>query len=169
VLAGRDSARFEAVSLGILGQCAGTVPLRPRTGKLRGFDRARDRCRTNRRALPEFRRDPGLADGLYSRSPKLWNAPMTNVQIRVEHKLGRAEALARIRRAADGMGAKAASYVRSAEWSDTGAVVVGNGFDGRFVVSDVDVTADVELGWKLSFFPLKVQREAEVWLADLLR
>lgn len=118
---------------------------------------------------PEFRGDSAHRDGLYSRSSKLWNARMTNVQIRVEHKLGRQEALARIRRAADGMGAKAASYIRSAEWSDTGAVVAGNGFDGRFVVSDTDVTADVDLGWKLSFFPLKVQREAEAWLADLLK
>ncbi len=106
---------------------------------------------------------------LYSRSWKPSNAVMTNVRIRVEHALGRDEAMARIRRAADSMAPKAAAYLRSVEWSDSGAVVLGDGFDGRFVVSENDVTADVELGWKLSFFPLKVQREAETWLADLLR
>jgi hypothetical protein len=83
--------------------------------------------------------------------------------------VGRAEALGRIRRAAEGMGSKAASYVRSVEWTETGAVVVGEGFDGRFVVSETDVTAEVQLGWKLAFFPLKVQRDAEAWLAELLR
>lgn len=106
---------------------------------------------------------------LYSSAGKFSNAVMTNVRIRVEHALGRDEALARIRRAADGMGSKAAAYVRSVEWSEAGAVVAGDGFDGRFAVSENDVTAEVELGWKLSFFPLKVQREAETWLANLLR
>ncbi len=94
---------------------------------------------------------------------------MGTVRIRVEHKLGRAEALDRIRRAAEGMGSKAAAYVRSVEWTDTGAVVVGESFDGSFVVSDIDVTAEVQLGWKLAFFPLKVQRDAEAWLGELLR
>lgn len=94
---------------------------------------------------------------------------MGNVQIRVEHALGRAEALRRIRAAAEGMDAKAASYVKSVEWSDTGAVVHGSGFDGRFAVSDTDVTAEVELGWKLAFFPLKVQRDGEAFLRDLLK
>ncbi len=94
---------------------------------------------------------------------------MGTVRVRVEHKLGRAEALGRIRRAAEGMGSKAAAYVRTVEWSETGAVVVGEGFDGRFVVSETDVTAEVELGWKLAFFPLKVQRDAEAWLGELLK
>ncbi|MCY2959706.1 MAG: polyhydroxyalkanoic acid system family protein [Planctomycetota bacterium] len=94
---------------------------------------------------------------------------MGSVRIRVEHALGRQEALSRIRRAADGLGAKGAAYVKSVEWSESGAVVAGDGFDGRFVVTDTDVTAEVELGWKLAFFPLKVQRDAEAWLRDLLR
>jgi hypothetical protein len=94
---------------------------------------------------------------------------MATVQLRVEHKLGRAEALARIRKAVDGVGAKAAAYVQSIEWSDSGAVVHGNGFDGRVVVTDTDMTAEVELGWKLAFFPLKVQRDGEAFLRDLLR
>lgn len=94
---------------------------------------------------------------------------MGTVRIRVEHALGRAEALGRIRRAAEGLGSNAAKYVKSVEWSDAGAVVVGDGFDGRFVVGDTDVTAEVELGWKLAFFPLKVQRDGEAFLRDLLR
>jgi len=94
---------------------------------------------------------------------------MGNVQIRVEHALGRAEALGRIRKAAESMGSSAAKYMKSVEWSDSGAVVVGDGFDGRFVVTDSDVTAEVELVWKLAFFPLKVQRDGEAWLRDLLR
>lgn len=94
---------------------------------------------------------------------------MGSVRIRVEHALGRDEALARIRRAAEQLSARGSGYVRSIEWSETGAVVVGEGFEGRLVVTDVEVTSEVELGWKLAFFPLKVQRDAEAWLRELLR
>ncbi len=93
---------------------------------------------------------------------------MGKVTLKVEHALGRTEALARIRRAAEGMDAKAAKYVRSVQWSESGAVVDGDGFSGAFTVTDTDVTADVELGWKLAFFPLKVQRDGEAFLRNLL-
>jgi hypothetical protein len=96
------------------------------------------------------------------------NAPMAEVTIRVEHALGRAEALARIRRAAEGL-AQQGRVVQRLEWSETGALVAGDGFEGRLVVGDAEVTGSVELGWKLAFFPLKVRREAEAWLAELLR
>lgn len=94
---------------------------------------------------------------------------MGTVQIRVEHALGRDEALVRIRNAAEQLSSRGSGYVRSIEWSESGAVIVGESFEGRLVVTEVEVTGDVELGWKLAFFPLKVQRDAEAWLRDLLR
>jgi hypothetical protein len=96
------------------------------------------------------------------------DAPMAEVTIRVQHALGRAEALARIRRAADEL-VQQGRVVRRLEWSETGAIVAGDGFEGRLVVEETEVTGAVVLDWKLSFFPLKVRREAEGWLAELLR
>lgn len=97
------------------------------------------------------------------------NVAMGNVRIRVEHALGREQALDRIRRAAEGLTSKGSGYVRSVEWSESGAVVVGESFEGRLEVTEVEVTGEVVLGWKLAFFPLKVQRDAEAWLRELLR
>jgi len=94
---------------------------------------------------------------------------MGQVQIRVEHALGRAEAQRRIRAAADAQAQKGSKYVQSLTWSEGGAHVVGDGFEGTLTIGDTDVAGDVELGWKLAFFPLKIQREAEAYLREILR
>jgi hypothetical protein len=94
---------------------------------------------------------------------------MGNVRIRVEHALGRDEALRRIQAAAEELRARGGSPVQRLEWHESGAIVVGDSFEGRLVVTEVEVTGEVELGWKLAFFPLKVQRDAEAWLRNLLR
>ncbi len=89
------------------------------------------------------------------------------VSIRIEHALGRDEARTRIQRAAAGLAEKTA-LVRQIQWTDEGATITGDGFDGRLTIGDTDVVGEVELGWKLAFFPLKVQRDAEAWLQNLL-
>jgi hypothetical protein len=94
---------------------------------------------------------------------------MKTVTLRVEHALGRAEAMSRIRKAAEGLTGRSAAFVKSIEWSDTGASVVGEGFQGRLTVNDTDVVGEVELGWALAFLPLKVQRDGEAWIGGLLR
>lgn len=94
---------------------------------------------------------------------------MGKVQIRVEHALGRVEAQRRIRAAAEAQAEKGAKYVKSLSWSEGGAHVVGDGFEGKLAIGDTEVTGDVDLGWKLAFFPLKIQREAEAYLRELLR
>ncbi len=94
---------------------------------------------------------------------------MKTVTLRVEHALGRTEALSRIRKAAEGLSGRSAAFVKSIEWSDTGARVVGEGFQGQLTVSDTDVVGEVELGWQLAFLPLKVQRDGEAWIGGLLR
>jgi putative polyhydroxyalkanoate system protein len=93
---------------------------------------------------------------------------MGSVRIRVEHALGRDEARARIQGAAAGLTEKSA-LVRSIAWTEDGAQVAGDGFDGRLSIGDTEVVGEVELGWKLAFFPLKVRRDAEAWLQDLLK
>ncbi|MBL8863831.1 MAG: polyhydroxyalkanoic acid system family protein [Planctomycetes bacterium] len=92
---------------------------------------------------------------------------MAEVTIRVSHTLGRAEALARLRRATEGL-AQSGRIVRTLEWSVESARVAGDGFEGQLVVGETEVTGRVELGWKLAFFPLRVQREAEAWLREAL-
>ncbi len=90
-----------------------------------------------------------------------------NVSIRVAHTLGREEARTRIQRAAAGLAEKTA-LVRTIQWTEAGATIAGDGFDGRLTITDTEVVGEVELGWKLAFFPLKVQRDAEAWLQNLL-
>ncbi len=94
---------------------------------------------------------------------------MGQVTLRVEHALGRAEALRRIQAAAEKLRERAGSVVRTLEWTEAGAEVAGDGFEGTLAVGETDVTGTVELGWKLAFFPLKVQREGEAWLRDVLQ
>jgi hypothetical protein len=93
---------------------------------------------------------------------------MKEVRFSVPHSLGRDEALRRIRQAAEELAA-GRSVVRRLEWSETGALVAGDGFEGRLIVLEAVVEAEVQLGWQLAFFPLKAQREAEAWLAGVLR
>lgn len=94
---------------------------------------------------------------------------MASVQIRVAHALGRAEARARIQKATVDHAAQVGKFVKSLTWTESGAEVVGEGFEGSLAIGDTEVTGEVELGWKLSFFPLKVQRDGEAWLSALLR
>ena len=97
------------------------------------------------------------------------NPSMAKVSIRVEHTLGAAEVERRIRAAAAMLEEKKPGIVRSITWNGGRAHASGDGFEGDLVITERDFTASVELGWKLAFFPLKVQREAEAWLAQLLR
>lgn len=93
---------------------------------------------------------------------------MTKITVKVEHALGVAEAMKRLRAAADAAAPKTASFVKKVEWSDTGAVVDGKGFSGSFAVGEKDVTIDADLGFPASLMPMKIQRDAEDWLRKTL-
>jgi hypothetical protein len=93
---------------------------------------------------------------------------MGKVRVEVDHKLGRERALAHIRATAESMRAKAAPFIKSVEWSDTGAVVVGEGFKGRLEVEETKVIVDADLGFALSLFPVKAEREMRSWIQKVL-
>jgi len=93
---------------------------------------------------------------------------MTKISVKVDHELGAAEAMKRLRAAADAAGAKASSFVNKVEWNANGAVVDGKGFSGSFAVGERDVTIDADLGFPANLMPLKIQRDAEDWLRKTL-
>jgi putative polyhydroxyalkanoate system protein len=93
---------------------------------------------------------------------------MAKVRVEVEHKLGRARALAHIRATAESMRAKADRFVKSVEWTDNGATVVGEGFKGRLEVDETKVIVEADLGFALSLFPVKAEREMRAWIQKVL-
>lgn len=93
---------------------------------------------------------------------------MARFTIKVDHALGSAEAMKRIRSAAEAQKAKAAGFVKEAIWSENSLHVDGQGFSGDIRVADRDVTVDAELGFPASLMPLKIQKEAEAWLRTVL-
>ena len=93
---------------------------------------------------------------------------MGKMSFKVEHALGKAEAMRRIREAAEKHKDKAAGYVKDVQWTADSVRVVGKGFSGDLHVGERDVTIDVDLGFPASLMPLKIQREAESWLQKQL-
>lgn len=93
---------------------------------------------------------------------------MANISFKVEHALGAAEALKRVRAAAEAQRSKAAGFVNDVAWTANGARVDGKGFSGEIQVGERDVSVDANLGFPASLMPLKVQREAEAWLRSAL-
>lgn len=93
---------------------------------------------------------------------------MAKISVKVEHALGAAEAMKRLRAAADAAAGKTASFVNRVEWSERGAVVDGKGFSGSFAVGERDVTIEADLGFPASLMPMKIQRDAEEWLRKTL-
>jgi putative polyhydroxyalkanoate system protein len=93
---------------------------------------------------------------------------MAKMSFRVEHALGKAEAMRRIREAAEQHKDKAAAYVKDVQWTADSARVVGRGFSGELHVGEKDVTIEADLGFPASLMPLKIQREAESWLGKQL-
>ena len=93
---------------------------------------------------------------------------MSKMTFKVEHQLGKAEAMRRIREAAEKHKDKTAGYVKEMEWTSDGARVVGTGFSGEIRVGEREVTIDADLGFPASLMPMKIQREAESWLGKQL-
>lgn len=93
---------------------------------------------------------------------------MAKISVKVDHTLGAAEALKRIRTAAEAQRAKVSAFVSEVAWTASGVRVVGQGFSGEIHVGESDVTVDAELGFPASLMPMKVQREAEAWLRGAL-
>lgn len=93
---------------------------------------------------------------------------MAKLTVTIDHTLGAAEAMKRIRAAADSQAAKASSYVKSVEWTANSAHVDGKGFSGDLRVGERDVTIDADLGFPASLMPMKVKKEAEAWLRGVL-
>lgn len=93
---------------------------------------------------------------------------MSNISLTIEHALGSAEALKRIRAAADAQQARAAGFVKSVTWTEGGARVEGTGFSGEISVGEREVRVDAELGFPASLMPMKAKKEAEAWLRGVL-
>jgi putative polyhydroxyalkanoate system protein len=93
---------------------------------------------------------------------------MTKLTFKVDHALGKAEAMKRIREAAEKHKDKVAGYVKDLQWTADGARVEGTGFSGELRVGERDVTIEADLGFPVSLMPMKIQREAETWLGKQL-
>jgi putative polyhydroxyalkanoate system protein len=93
---------------------------------------------------------------------------MSKFTLKVDHALGTAEAMKRIRAAADAQSSKASGFVKEAVWSENSLRVDGTGFSGEMRVADRDVTVEAELGFPASLMPLKIRKEAEAWLRGVL-
>ena len=93
---------------------------------------------------------------------------MAKLTVKVDHALGAAEAMKRLRAAADAQSKKASGFVNSAVWSENSLHVEGKGFSGDMRVGERDVTVDAELGFPASLMPMKIQKEAENWLRGVL-
>jgi putative polyhydroxyalkanoate system protein len=93
---------------------------------------------------------------------------MSKMTFKVEHQLGKAEAMRRIREAAEKHKDKTSVYVKEMQWTSEGARVVGTGFSGEIRVGEREVTIDADLGFPASLMPMKIQREAESMLGKML-
>ncbi len=93
---------------------------------------------------------------------------MAKMSFKVEHALGKAEAMRRIRAAAEQHKDKTSVYVKEMQWTPEGARVVGTGFSGEIRVGEREVTIDADLGFPASLMPMKIQREAESMLGKML-
>ncbi len=93
---------------------------------------------------------------------------MATISFKVEHTLGKAEAMRRIRAAAEEHKDKVAGFANDVQWSPDGAHVDGKGFSGDLRVNERDVTIEADLGFPASLMPMKIQREAESWLGKQL-
>jgi putative polyhydroxyalkanoate system protein len=93
---------------------------------------------------------------------------MATISFKVEHALGKAEAMRRIRAAADEHKDKVAGFAKQLQWSPDGAHVEGKGFSGDLRVGEKDVIIEADLGFPASLMPMKIQREAESFLRKQL-
>jgi putative polyhydroxyalkanoate system protein len=93
---------------------------------------------------------------------------MAKMTFKVEHALGKAEAMRRIREAAEKHKDEAARYVKDVQWTADGVRVTGTGFSGELRVGERDVTIEADLGFPASLMPMKIQREAQSWLGKQL-
>lgn len=93
---------------------------------------------------------------------------MAKIAIQVEHALGKQAAFERIRIAAEAHQKKLQDFVQTVEWSADSVRVAGRGFSGEIRVGEREVAVDAELGFPASLMPMKVRKEAEAWLHQVL-